>query len=241
MLAQSLDNSCDARRLLADGHVYAVDGLAFLEVLALVDDCVDCDGGLADLAVADDELALAAAYGHHRVDGLDTGLKRLFDGLAVDDTRSLALQRHAEQLALDGATSVDGLAENVDDTAEHTLSHGDRGDFAGALDAHALGDSVDVVEEDYADVALLEVERHAGDAVFKFHKLVGTDIVEAIDMGNAVADFKNSAGFFERHLGVDIVELLFQYFRNLAGINHEWKRGEGIWVCGEIGGLTFNE
>jgi hypothetical protein len=43
----------------------------------LVDDRVDRDGGLAGLAVADDELALAAADRDHGVDGLDAGLHRL--------------------------------------------------------------------------------------------------------------------------------------------------------------------
>ena len=55
----------------------------------LVDDRVDRDGGLAGLAVADDQLALAAADRDHRVDGLDAGLERLVDGLALDDARRL--------------------------------------------------------------------------------------------------------------------------------------------------------
>jgi hypothetical protein len=46
----------DRRELLADRHVDADEALALL-----VDDRVDRDGGLAGLAVADDQLALAAA------------------------------------------------------------------------------------------------------------------------------------------------------------------------------------
>ena len=41
------------------------------------------DGGLAGLPVADDQLALAAADGGHGVDGLDAGLHRLLDRLAL--------------------------------------------------------------------------------------------------------------------------------------------------------------
>jgi hypothetical protein len=48
----------DRRLLLADGDVDADNVLALL-----VDDRVDGDGGLAGLAVADDQLALAAADG----------------------------------------------------------------------------------------------------------------------------------------------------------------------------------
>ena len=72
----------DRRLLLADRVVDADDVLA-----ALVDDRVDRDRGLAGLAVADDQLALAAADRHHRVDRLEPGLQRLLDRAAIDDAR----------------------------------------------------------------------------------------------------------------------------------------------------------
>src|SRR5262249_10925247 len=75
--AELLDDVDDGRLLLADGGVEAVNALALL-----VDDGVERDGGLAGLAVTDDELALAAADGDHRVDRLEAGLERLLDRLA---------------------------------------------------------------------------------------------------------------------------------------------------------------
>ena len=76
--------ACGPRRrwtiFLANGDVNALNAGAFL-----VDDGVDGDRGLAGLAVADDQLALAAADGHHGVDGLETGLHRLIDRLTADD------------------------------------------------------------------------------------------------------------------------------------------------------------
>jgi hypothetical protein len=71
--------------LLAHGHVDADDVLALL-----VDDRVDRNGGLAGLAVADDELALAAADGDHGVDGFQAGLHGLMHRLPLDDAGSLA-------------------------------------------------------------------------------------------------------------------------------------------------------
>ena len=103
MLAQLVDHRGHRRLLLADGHVEAVHVLALL-----VDDGVDGDGGLAGLAVADDQLALAAADGDHRVDGLDAGLHRLVHALARDDAGRLDLDL-ARFLGLDGALAVDGL------------------------------------------------------------------------------------------------------------------------------------
>ena len=63
---EDLDGLGDRGVLLADRDVDALHALALL-----VQDRVDRDGGLAGLAVADDELALAAPDRGHRVDGLD--------------------------------------------------------------------------------------------------------------------------------------------------------------------------
>ena len=79
----------DGGFLLADGDVDADQVFAFL-----VDDGIDGDGGLAGLAVADDQFALAAPDGDHRIDGFDAGLDRGIHILAVD---------HAGGDAFDGA------------------------------------------------------------------------------------------------------------------------------------------
>ena len=71
------------RLLLADGHVDAMRR----RLVRLVDDGVDGDGRLAGLPVADDQLALSAADGDHRVDGLEAGLQRLLHRLTVDHAR----------------------------------------------------------------------------------------------------------------------------------------------------------
>ena len=76
----------DVRLLLADRDVDAnrADGSPALPSFGLVDarlvdDRVDGDGRLAGGAVADDQLALAAADRNHRVDRHDAGLHRLAD------------------------------------------------------------------------------------------------------------------------------------------------------------------
>src|ERR1700733_9938642 len=81
-LIQDAPDRSDRGALLADGHVDAPDLLfriAGFPVLALVEDGVHTYRGLAGLAVADDQLPLAATDRRHRVDGLDTGLQWLFD------------------------------------------------------------------------------------------------------------------------------------------------------------------
>ena len=61
---ERLDDLRDGRALLADGDIDAIELLLLVAALvdrALIDDRVDGDGGLAGLAVADDQFALAAA------------------------------------------------------------------------------------------------------------------------------------------------------------------------------------
>src|SRR3954462_14181292 len=78
-----LTNLSYGRCLLADRDVNADDVLALL-----VDDRVDRDSRLTGLAVADDQLPLAPADGNHRVDSLETCLKRLLHRLTVNNTGS---------------------------------------------------------------------------------------------------------------------------------------------------------
>src|SRR5207253_10159200 len=66
----TLFRSRDRRAFLPDAAINANYVAAFL-----IDDGVENDGGLAGLAVADDQLALSAADRNHAVDRLDAGLR----------------------------------------------------------------------------------------------------------------------------------------------------------------------
>ena len=128
------DELGDGRGLLADADVDALHAEALL-----VDDRVDRDGGLAGLAVADDQLALAAADRRHGVDDLDAGLQRLLHRLAVDDAGRLDLDA-ADDVLRDRALAVERLAERVDDAAEEAVADRDLEDAAGRLDGLAFLD-----------------------------------------------------------------------------------------------------
>ena len=134
VLLEDRDRVGDRRQLLADGHVDADEALALL-----VDDRVDGDRGLAGLAVADDQLALAAADRDQRVDGLDAGLDRRVDRLADDDARGDALDR-AGLRRRDRALVVERAAERVHDAAEQRGPDRDLDHAAGRLDRVAFLD-----------------------------------------------------------------------------------------------------
>ena len=135
----------DLAGLLADGDVDA-DEVAAL----LVDDGVECDRALAGGAVADDELALAAADGDHRVDGLDAGLDGRIDALAEGDAGGDALDRSGLGRA-DRALAVDGVPEGIDDAADELVADGHLDDAAGGAHLVAFLDVLVVAEDDGAD------------------------------------------------------------------------------------------
>ncbi len=192
VLLEGLDHLRDGRLLLTDRHVDALHVLALL-----VDDRVDRHGRLAGLAVADDQLALAAADRNHRVDGLEPRLQRLFDGLPVDDARGQALDRVVLG-GSDRALAVDRQAQGVHDPAQNRGADRHRHDPSGALALIAFLQLLVVAEEHDADVVFLEVEGQTGDVVRKLDQLTGHDPLQAVHAGNAVADGGDGADF--RHL-----------------------------------------
>ena len=83
----------------------------------LVDEAVDGDRSLAGLAVADDQLALAAADRDQGVDRLEAGQHRLVHRLARDDARRLDVDQ-APLGRRDRPLAVDRVAQRVDHAAE---------------------------------------------------------------------------------------------------------------------------
>ena len=117
----------DRALLLADGDVDALNAGALL-----VDDRVDRDRGLAGLAVADDQLALAAADRHHRVDRLEAGLHRLAHR-SCGRSRPAPRARSATGGCLDRTLAVDRVAERVHHAAEQLRADRHFEDAAGGL------------------------------------------------------------------------------------------------------------
>ena len=145
----------DLAGLLADGDVDADHA-----GVALVDDGVDGNGGLADLAVADYELALAAADGDHGVDGADAGLQGGVDVGAQGHAGS-DLFDDVGLVGLDGAVAVDRLTDGVDDAPQQGFADRHLGDAAGGADFVAFFDLLVGAEQHGADGVFFEVQGHA--------------------------------------------------------------------------------
>src|SRR6185437_12181513 len=212
VILQRLHDLRHGRTLLADRDIDAIElaGLvAGLVDLFLVDEGVDGDGGLAGLAVADDQLALAAADQHQRVDRLETGLHRLVDRFARDDAGGLHFDTGAFDVG-QRTLAVDGVAESVHDAAEQASADRHVDDGAGALHRVAFADAGVFAENHDADIVGLEVQRHALGAVAELDHFAGLDLVEPIDARDAVADRQDLADLGDIRLGAEIGDLLFQ-------------------------------
>ena len=158
----------------------------------LVDDRVDGDGGLAGLAVADDQLALAAADRDERVDGLDARLDGRVHALADDDAGGDSLDR-AGLRGDDRALVVQRPPQRVHDAAQERLADGDFDDATGRLDRVAFLDVAGIAEDDGTHRLFLEVEGHAHHAAGELQQLLRQRVRQAVDLRDAVADLHHGA------------------------------------------------
>ena len=190
----------DRALLLADRDVDALNARALL-----VDDRVDRERGLAGLAVADDQLALAAADRHHRVDRLVAGLHRLADALAPDDARRNALDRGA-LARLDRALAVERIAERVHHAAEHLGTDRHFEDAAGGLHRRALADVAVLAEHHGADRVLLQVQREAEGVVRELEHFAVGGVGESVHAADAVRHGDDGADVSRLGRSVEVLD-----------------------------------
>ena len=189
VLPQDFDHAGHGRILLTDRDVKAL-----YAGVALVEDGVDADGGLARLAIADDQFSLSAADGRHRIDGLDAGLQRLCHRQSLGHARRPGFDVAA--LAGDDRTlAVDWISQRVDHAADHGVADRHAQQPARALDLVALGDLQVVPENDNAHRVLFEVEGQADGAVGKLDHFAGHHARQAVDARDAVAHFEHATDF----------------------------------------------
>ena len=224
VLGEGRDGLGDRRALLADGDVDALHAGS-----ALVDDRVGGDGRLAGLAVADDELALAAPDRRHGVDDLYAGLERLGHRLARDDARRLDLEAALGGVA-ERALAVDRLAERVHDSAQEGVAHRHRQDPARRTHDLAFVQAVHVAEHDGSDGLLVEVEGQPDDPVLELEQLVDRRPGQAGDPGDAVADLGDPADLLDLDPGGELGDVSRQRGCDVFGVDHELRHRWGSFV-----------
>src|SRR2546428_1384054 len=181
MFLQDGLNACNRGVLLPYGDVDADEVFALL-----VDDRVKSNGCLAGLAVADDQLALAAPNGNHTIDGLQTCLYRRVDRLAFNHAGSDALDVSA--LVGHNRTSiVEWLTEGAHDTPNQCIPDGYFDDTPGSTYLVVLFDVCILAQDGATDRFFLKVKGHAHQpGARKFYQLKILYILQAVDASDAV-------------------------------------------------------
>jgi len=218
VLLKSLDELSNSGALLANGDVDTVELLLLVVGVVpslLVENGVEGNSGLASLTITNDQLTLATANRHHGVDGLETSLHGLVDGLTRQDTGGLELST-ALLSSLDGALAVDGVAESVDDTAEKLRADRDINNFTGTLDDLTLLDETIGTEQHNTDLAGLEVHAHALDARGELDQLLSLDIGHAVHTGNTITNGEDTAGLSKTRLLLNTSNALLEDRRDLS-------------------------
>ena len=112
--------------------------------------------GLADAGAAEEADLAAAEVRGQQVDDLDAGLERLDLDVLVDEGRRGAMDREPLH-RVDGPLLVHGLADHVEDAAEHGLADWHRDVGACVLHGHAANEPLGGVHRDAARGVLAEV------------------------------------------------------------------------------------
>ena len=205
VFAQGFDDAGHGRFLLADRHVEALHARVLL-----VDDRVDADGRLAGLAVADDQLALAAADRRHGVDGLDAGLQRLADRLAGRRYAGAMNSTARRSLVTIGPLPSSGLPSGSTTRPMTASPTGTLSSRPVLLTSSPSWMLQVVAEDDHADRVLFQVEGQPDDAVGKLDHFAGHHARQAVDARNAVADFQDASDFADVDLGFVVLNFLLE-------------------------------
>jgi len=220
----------DGRLLLTDGHVDAADA-----AVTLVDDGVDGHRGLADLAVTDDQLALATADRDHGVDRLVAGLYRLVDRLTPDHARCHFLDRIG-QLSIDRALAIDRVTQGIDHATQQFRTYRNFEDTAGALGAHAFGQAQVVTQNHSTDGVLLQVQCHAEDAARELNHLAVHNVGQTIDAYDTVGNADDGALVTGLSGDIGFLDALLDDFTNLGRIQllHAMTLKSGFQRFGQL-------
>ena len=127
----------------------AEDGETTMCLCDVVDQLLD-EHGFSDAGTSKETNLSTSGVGGEKVDDLDAGLEDLSGGGLVDERRRVGMDGR-ELHALDGTAFVDGLANDVHDSAEGGCSDGDHDGCAGVDDLLATNETLCAVHCDGAD------------------------------------------------------------------------------------------
>ena len=197
----------------------------------MVDDGVHDNGGLAGLAVTDDQLALATANRDQGINRLDAGLHRLMHGFARNNARRLHLSAHAHHVG-QRTLAVNRVAEAIHNATQQALAHGHVHNVTGTADRVAFLHRKVGAENHDADIVGFKVQRHALHAgSWEIHQLTRHDILQAINTGDAIAHGQHRANLSDIRFSVKASDLLLEDFRNFSRTDFHGQAAPFMAYC----------
>ena len=162
------DDVGDSGSLLSNSNINAIKSSEWIdgeivEGLLLVDDGVNSDGSLSSLSVTNDKLSLSSSNWDQGIDGLNSSLHRLVDGLSWDNTWGLKFNS-LSLISSNWTFSVNWVSKGIDDSSEHTFSDSNIDDGSSSLDNISLLDSSIVTKDDNTNVVSLKIKGHTLDS-----------------------------------------------------------------------------
>ena len=134
----------------------------------------------------------------------------------------------------DGGSAVERLAQRVDDAADDGVAYRDFQQAAGGFDGFAFLDGEVVAEDDGADGIFLEVEHLSHGAVLEFQELAGHGIAQAVDSGDAVADFDDGSDFVDLQSLLEAGDFALEDAGDFRDVDcHGLLFGEGLFFRDE--------
>src|SRR5262249_27475272 len=170
---------------------------------------VERNRGLAGLAIADDQFALAAADRNQGVDRLQSGRHRLVHRPARGNPPRLDVDARPG-LGPGPAPALARFAERVDDAAEQILANRNFDDGASALDRLTFLDLAVIAKNHDADIVVFEIERHAAHAALELDHFASLHIVEPVHARDAVTDRQHLSDLGNLGFLSEIFDLLFE-------------------------------
>lgn len=158
----------------------AEDGETTVRLGDVVDELLN-QHSLADTGTTEETNLSTTSVGSKEVDDLDTGLQDLSSRRLVDERRGVSVNGR-ELDTLDGTTLVNGLANDVHDTAEGGSTDGDTDGGTGVNDLLATDETLGTVHGNGADRVLTEVSSDLEDET----TTVEVDDLERVEDGGEV-------------------------------------------------------
>ena len=187
MLFKFTHHGSNRRGLLAHGNVDALNAGVFL-----IDNGVNSNRGLTDLAVSNNQFPLTTTNRHHRINGFESNLHRLVNRLPGDNAWGNLFNRIGE-LSVDRAFAINGVTQRIDHTALKLWTHRDFQNTARATASLTLGELLVIAKHNRANRVSLKVKCQTEDIALKLNHLTVLNLGKSMNSDNTVRYRDDSA------------------------------------------------